>query len=204
MFKKMKGLDVAFRYVRTFTMILILSYTVLLTVVLFQWHVDVKTAYGHIYVLANGKVLQAFVSGRQDNLVVEAKDHIKVLHEAFFSLDPDEKVIHDNIGKALYLGDESVKKQYDNLKESGYYSDVISANISQRVTVDSIILNTDVMPYYFRFYGKERIVRTSNTATRSLITEGYLRETQRSEHNPHGFLVSRWTILENNDLISFK
>jgi len=35
---------------------------------------------------------------------------------------------------------------------------------------------------------------------RSLITEGYLRNTLRSDNNPHGFLIEQWRTLENKDI----
>jgi hypothetical protein len=36
--------------------------------------------------------------------------------------------------------------------------------------------------------------------TRDLVTEGWLREVNRSDNNPHGFLIERWAIIENRDL----
>jgi conjugative transposon TraK protein len=102
--------------------------------------------------------------------------------------------------KALYLADVSAKRVYDNLKESGYYAGVVSGNISQRLVVDSVVLNMDGYPFYFRCYGTEKITRVTSVVTRDLVTEGYLREVNRSENNPHGFLVERWAIVENRDL----
>jgi len=118
----------------------------------------------------------------------------------FFTLDPDEKVIGDNLNRALYLADGSAKRVYENLRESGYYAGVISGNISQRVTVDSIRLDLAGYPYYFRCYGQETIMRATSIVTRDLVTEGYLRDVSRSDNNAHGFLIERWTILENRDI----
>ncbi|MDQ6609867.1 MAG: conjugative transposon protein TraK, partial [Bacteroidota bacterium] len=153
-----------------------------------------------IYILGNGKALEAYASERKDNIPVEAKDHISTFHRFFFTLDPDEKVIQSNITKALYLADVSVKREYDNLRESGYYTNIISGNISQQVSVDSILLNINVSPYYFRCYATEKIIRTTSIAWRSLVTEGYLRNVSRSDNNSHGFLIERWLILENKDI----
>jgi conjugative transposon TraK protein len=160
----------------------------------------VSKAQSRIYILANGKALEAFSAERKDNIPVEAKDHVKMFHYYFFTLDPDEKVIQANITKALYLADASAKEQYDNLKENGYYSNVISGNISQEIESDSISINTEVYPYYFRFKGRQKIIRPTTIVTRSLITEGYLRNVSRSDHNSHGFLIEKWRTLENKDL----
>ena len=153
-----------------------------------------------IYILAGDKALEAYASSRKDNVMVEAKDHVAMFHQYFFSLDPDDKMIDANIKKALYLVDASAKKQYDNLKEIGYYSNIISGNISQQVSVDSVLVDTKVQPYYFKYYGKQKIIRPNSIVTRNLITEGHLRNVARSDHNSHGFLIERWTTLENKDL----
>jgi conjugative transposon TraK protein len=159
-----------------------------------------RQAQGRVYILANGKALEALAGDRKDNIPVEARDHIRSFHLSFFSLDPDERVIGDNLSRALYLADGSAKRVYENLKESGYYAGVISANISQRLEVDSIRVNLDSYPYYFRCYGQETILRATSVVTRDLITEGYLRDVTRSDNNPHGFLIERWAILANRDL----
>jgi hypothetical protein len=78
---------------------------------------------------------------------------------------------------------------------------MISANTSQQVEEpDSISVNINQSPWYFRYYGKLKIVRPTTIATRSLISEGYLRETDVSDNNPHGFLIERWNVIENKDL----
>jgi conjugative transposon TraK protein len=109
-------------------------------------------------------------------------------------------VIQSNLGKALYLSDASAKRQYDDLKETGYYSNIISGNISQQINIDSVTVDTKQQPYYFKCYGTIRIIRPNSIVTRSLTTEGFLRNVARSDHNPHGFLIERWTTLENKDV----
>ncbi len=153
-----------------------------------------------LYILANGKILEAMAESRKDNVPVEARDHIATYHLDFFTLDPDEKVINTNLTKALYLADESGKRVYQNLLESGYYASVISSNISQRLFIDSIELNTTKEPFYFRLFGEETITRPTSIVTRELQTEGYLRQVSRSDNNSHGFLIERWSILSNRDL----
>jgi len=153
-----------------------------------------------IFILANGKALEAYSADRKDNIPVEAKDHVKMFHHFFFTLDPDEKVIQSNIKKALYLADVSAKQQYDNLKENGYFSNLISGNISQEIQMDTIQITTDIYPYYFLYKGQEKIVRPTTIVTRSIITEGYLRNVSRSDNNSHGFLIEKWRTLENIDI----
>jgi len=200
MFSKMKNIDSAFKYIRVFTFLVVAGTLLLSSVVIYESASIVKAGRNKIYVLADGKVFQAIGSNRKDNVPVEARDHIKTFHWLFFSLDPDEEVIQDHISRALYLADASAKRQYQDLRESGYYASLIAANISQQIKVDSIWVETDHYPYYFRCYATEKIIRTTRTLTRDLITEGFLRNVARSDHNPHGFLIQRWRVLENKDL----
>lgn len=200
MFKKTKNIDTAFRHIRLFSLVFLLV-CVLITVFIGNKSYELaSTAQQRIYILANGKALEAYSADRKDNIPVEARDHVKMFHHYFFTLDPDDKVIQSNLTKAIYLADGSAKQQYDNLKENGYYSNIISGNISQEVEPDSIIIHTDSYPYYFRYKGKLRIVRPTTIVTRSLVTEGYLRNVTRSDNNAHGFLIERWKTLENADV----
>ncbi len=200
MFQQMKNIDSAFKQIRLFCIVMLSVSGLVCMYTIYKSYQLVGISQQHIYILANGKALEAFSADRKDNIPVEAKDHVKMFHHYFFSLDPDDKVIKSNITKALYLADGSAKIQYDNLKENGYYSNIISGNVSQDVDVDSIVINLNSYPYYFKCYAQERIIRPTSIVTRDLITEGNLRNVTRSDNNPHGFLIEKWAILENKDI----
>ncbi|MDP3244962.1 MAG: conjugative transposon protein TraK, partial [bacterium] len=199
MFTQFKNIDTAFKHIKTFSIFLIIACILTSGFAVYKSFDMVKTVQEKIYILANGKAIEAFSAERKDNVGVELRDHIKMFHHYFFTLDPDEKVIQANIGLALNLADESAKKAYDNLKEQGYYNNLISANISQDISVDSTKLDIDQYPFYFRCYATQKLVRSTSTITRKLITQGYLRNVSRSDNNPHGFLIQRWETLENRD-----
>jgi conjugative transposon TraK protein len=200
MFQQMKNIDSAFKQIRLFCIVMMSVSAAVCMYTIYKSYQLVSGSQQHIYILASGKALEAFSADRKDNIPVEAKDHVKMFHHYFFSLDPDDKVIKSNITKALYLADGSAKIQYDNLKENGYYSNIISGNVSQDVDVDSIVINLNNYPYYFKCYAEERIIRPTSIVTRNLITEGNLRNVTRSDNNPHGFLIEKWAILENKDI----
>jgi conjugative transposon TraK protein len=200
MFTKIKNIDTAFRQVRLFSIAVIVACVTLTLFALYKSFSIVLSAHQQIYILANGKALEAYSADRKDNVPVEARDHVKMFHHYFFTMDPDEKVIQSNISKALYLADATAKQQYDNLKENGYYSNLISGNISQELQADTITISTNDYPYYFMYKGVQKIIRPTTIVTRSLITEGYLRNVSRSDNNAHGFLIERWKTLENKDL----
>jgi conjugative transposon TraK protein len=197
MFPHFKHLDTAFTYVRSFTLVIILGCLGLCGLVLYKSFQLSAATQSKVYILVNGKALEAFAADRATNIAVEARDHVRLFHEAFFTLDPDDQAIRQTVTKALYLADGSAKKQYENLQENGFYAFVIAGNISQEIHIDSISVNTDQHPFYFTCRATERIIRTTSVTYRSLLTEGYLRSVQRSANNTHGFLIERWRILDN-------
>lgn len=200
MFKPTQNIDTAFRAMRTMMMLVV---TGSLTVSLYALYQNTRLAsqmQDRVYVLAGGKAMEVVVGSRRENLGVEARDHVTMFHSWFFALDPDEKAIQPSIKKALYMADNSAKKQYDDLVETGYIAGLISGNVSQQITVDSVVVSTVAEPFAFRCYAKLLIVRSTSIVTRSLITEGQLRSVARTDHNPHGFLIERWEVIENKDL----
>lgn len=200
MFSKPKNIDTAFRQIRWFTLTIIIGCLLFSGLTHYKSQQLTASLQQKVYILANGKALEAFATDRRDNILVEAKDHISTFHRYFFTLDPDEKVIIANTSKALYLADATAKRQYDNLTESNYYSNIIAGNISQEITMDSVSIDLQQTPSYFRYYGTQQLTRTGSIVTRKLVTEGYLRTVSRSDNNPHGFLIEGWKTLENTDI----
>jgi conjugative transposon TraK protein len=200
MFQQLKNIDSAFRHIRLFSFLSIAGCIILCCYTIYSSHQLVTSAEQRIYILSSGKALEAWSAERKDNIPVEARDHVRMFHYHFFSLDPDEHVIQANVKKALYLADATAKRQYDNLKENRYYSNMISGNISQQITVDSIRIDINQYPFYFKCYARQKLIRATSIVTRQLTTDGFLRNVARSDNNPHGFLIERWNTLENYDL----
>ncbi|WEK20436.1 MAG: conjugative transposon protein TraK [Candidatus Pedobacter colombiensis] len=201
MFTQFKNIDTAFKHIKSFSYLFLLGNVLIVCFGLFLFARVSREQAQRVYILYNGKVLQAFASERKGNLPVELRDHIKTFHQYFFTLSPDDKAIAATIGKALYLADESAKRAYDNLREQGFYNNLISANISQQIEVDSVKLDVDSDPYAFTCFARQKLVRTSGSAFRKLVTRGRVRVLQQqSDDNPHGFLIQRWEILENRDV----
>jgi conjugative transposon TraK protein len=200
MFQKAKNIDTAFGHIRTFTLMVVISACVFCCFTIYKSLKSIEAAQSRVYILESGKILEAYASPRSENIAVEARDHIASFHRLFFTLDPDDKAIQSSLAKALYLADGSAKKQYDDLRESGYYTGIISGNISQQLLIDSIKVQTGTYPYTFQCVAVQRIIRPTSIVSRRLITQGALRTVSRSDNNPHGFLIEKWITLENKDI----
>jgi conjugative transposon TraK protein len=201
MFKQLKNIDTAFRYVRAFTLVVIVASAFTCCFVAVAALRMVRDTQAKIYVLAGGKAFPALSTDRTENIEVEMRDHVKTFHYYFFTLIPDEKANTANMNQALMLADYSAKDQYDNLRESSYYTNIVSGNVNQQIAMDSIQLDLAGDQPRFRYYGKEIITRTTVRVTRRLITEGALRILSvKSDDNNHGMLVERWRIIDNSDI----
>ncbi len=200
MFSQLKNIDTAFKHIRLFSYLLIAACVLISGFAIYKSYQSSDNYKNHIYILANGKALEAYAADRKDNIPVEIRDHVKMFHHYFFTLDPDDKEIQATVTKALYMADESAKKAYDDLKEAGYYNNLVSGNINQTVEVDSVQVDINQYPFYFKCYATEKLVRSTSTITRGLVTQGYLRNVSRSDNNPHGFLIEKWEIVNNQDV----
>ena len=200
MFTQLKNIDAAFKHIKLFSYLLIGACVFISCFAICKSYQSSDNYKNHIYILANGKALEAFAADRKDNIPVEIRDQVKVFHQDFFTLEPDDKQIQATITKALYLADGSANKAYNDLKEAGYYNNIVSGNISQTVNVDSVQVDINQYPFYFKCFATEKLERSTATITRSLITQGYLRNVSRSDNDPHGFLIEKWEILNNQDV----
>ncbi|WP_449421233.1 conjugative transposon protein TraK [Pedobacter psychrodurus] len=176
---------------------LLLAFSVSVVVSVYAYK-QVLSARKSIYILDNNVPILAKQTDVQLNRPAEYKAHIDLFHSIFFSLTPDDRFIEYQMKRAMYLIDESGARQYNDLKEKGYFSSVLSSSSVLTLQTDSIVL--DLPHLYFRYYGRQKIDRRSVTVSRSLITEGYLKDIPRSENNPHGVLITGWKTIENKDI----
>ena len=199
MFETLKTIDSAFKQVKTLAIIFIVSCLILVITAIYFSFQNSAAAANRIYVLEGGQLLTAGARDARSDRPVEARAHVKMFHEDFFTLDPDQKAIDGNINKALYLADNSAKREYENLKEKGFYNDLIAANISMEITVDSVVLSKN-RPFSARTYAHQRLIRATSITNRDLVADCTLRDVTRSENNPHGFMMENWRVLQNTTL----
>ena len=151
-----------------------------------------------LYVIDNGVPVLVKQTDLLLNRPVEYKAQIDLFHQLFFTLTPDDGFIKENTKKALYLVDESGMKEYMNLKENGFYNQIISSNSVITIKADSI--NLDLERMRFTYYGKQTINRKTSMIIRKIVTEGNLADTPRTPNNPHGVIISTWKTTDNSDI----
>ena len=151
-----------------------------------------------IYILDNGVPVLVKQTDELLNRPVEYKAQVELFHRLFFTLAPDDEYINKNIDKALYLMDDSAKKERSNLTEKGWYNQIISSNATVSIQTDSI--NIDLNSKRFMSYGTQMINRKTSLIIRKLITQGTFKDIPRTPNNAHGVLLENWNILDNTEL----
>ncbi len=198
--KSLKNIQTAFSYIRKVVIVSIISSAAIsiTSAILAYWFAERQRE--KIYVLDQGKSLMLALSqDLQNNRPAEAKEHIRRFHELFFTLTPEKSQIESNIERALLLADKSAYNYYRDISEKGYYNRLISANITQTLHVDSILLNTSIYPYEATTYATQKIIRQSIINTRQLETHLKLHNTSRSDDNPGGFMIENFRVVKNID-----
>lgn len=176
---------------------LIFSFVVICMIGMFAW-TQITESRKNIYVIDNGVPILAKQTDQQANRPVEYKAHVDLFHSIYFTLTPDDKYINYQMQKAMYLIDETGMQQYNNLKEKGYFTQIMASSAVLTLQTDSIFV--DPSTQYFKYFGKQKIERKSSVVYRTLVTEGRLSDVPRSPNNPHGVIIQNWKTLENKDL----
>jgi conjugative transposon TraK protein len=200
-FKSLRNIESSFRQIRLFTIVFVALCAAVTGYALWNSYSFAEAQRQKIYVLDGGKSLMLALSqDLSQNRPVEAREHVKRFHELFFTLSPDKSAIESNINRAFFLVDKSAFRYYQDMQEKGYYNRIVSGNINQSIQIDSISCNFEVYPYKVVTYAKQMIIRASNVTERNLITRCGLINSLRSDHNPHGFMMERFEIIDNKDL----
>ena len=152
-----------------------------------------------IYVLDQGKsLILALQSDAVLNRDIEIRDHVTRFHELMFTLSPQKQTITESLDRAFNLADKSAYDYSQDLAEKGYYSRLVSANISQQMVVDSVVFQGSGYPYQVKTYARQYVVRESTMSEYSFVSSCQLIDAQRSDVNPHGLLIEKFRVLENN------
>ena len=158
----------------------------------------VKSERENIYVLDNGVPLLVTRTDAKANRDIEYRATINTFHQLFFTLPPDDDYIEQNVGQAMYLVDNTGLLEYNNLKEKGYYSRIMSSSAVLSIKSDSIVLN--MKDRTFDYYAKQRIDRRSKVVIRELHTSGGLQDVARTVNNPFGTIITDWRTISNEDI----
>ena len=153
-----------------------------------------------IYVIDRGSAVMAARSGEDAYRDLETRDHIERFHELMFNLSPNAESIRRNLDRALTMSDRSAYEYWSDLSERGFYSRMVSANISQEIVIDSVRVDMSSYPYQARTYAKIYMLRESNITAYDFESSCRLVDVQRSQSNPHGLMIEKFRVIRNENI----
>lgn len=154
----------------------------------------------NIYVIDRGSAVMAARSGQDAYRDLEVKDHIERFHELMFNLSPTSESIKRNLDRALVMSDKSAYDYWSDLSERGFYSRIVSANISQEIVIDSVKIDMSSYPYQAKTYAKVFMLRESNITAYDFESSCRLVDVERSPSNPHGLMIEKFRVSKNENM----
>ena len=154
----------------------------------------------NIYVIDRGSAVMAARSGQDAYRDLEVKDHIERFHELMFNLSPNSESIKRNLDRALVMSDKSAYDSWSDLSERGFYSSIVSANISQEIVIDSVKVDMSSYPYQAKTYAKVFMLRESNITAYDFESSCRLVDVERSPSNPHGLMIEKFRVSKNENM----
>ena len=154
----------------------------------------------NIYVIDRGSAVMAARSGQDAYRDLEVKDHIGRFHELMFNLSPNSESIKRNLDRALVMSDKSAYDYWSDLSERGFYSRIVSANISQEIVIDSVKVDMSSYPYQAKTYAKVFMLRESNITAYDFESSCRLVDVERSPSNPHGLMIEKFRVSKNENM----
>lgn len=201
MFQSLNNIQGAFSLMRVYLLIITVACAAISVTAVYLSYDFAERQREKIYVLDNGaSLIMALSQDIYQNRVAEAKSHVKMFHNAFFTISPEKSAIDYNMNLALALAGRDAADRYQLLVEDGFFDRIIAAGINCEIMIDSVSVDVSTYPYKATLWGKTSVVRTSNVTYRNLLTECELVNCARSDDNPHGFLIEKWNILDNSDI----
>lgn len=194
-----KDIEKSFTRMKRLTIISVVSSFIFSLVAMFLAFNYAEQQRHRIYVLDQGKSLVlALQSDAILNKDIEIRDHVTRFHELMFTLSPQKQTITENLDRALNLADKSAYDYSQDLAEKGYYARLVSANISQQMVVDSVVFQGNSYPYQVKTYARQYVIRESTISEYSFVSSSQIVNAARSDVNPHGLMIEKFRVLENN------
>jgi conjugative transposon TraK protein len=188
------NLDKAKRQAKWITLIAVISLAfIAISSMIFSYR-NVSEFSKRIYVINKSEQFEALTSSVQANRLVEAQYHVMKLHDLFFSVSPDPKVLQNSIQRAYFLGDESIKKLHDDLQERGFYTSIIQGNINQSIHIDSVKIDMATYPYTCETKFTITQTRATGTDIKEAFSTCNLEDTPRTLNSPNGFLIRKFRV----------
>lgn len=169
---------------------------------LFYANSTIQESKKNVYVLVNNNSLvRAKSTDITNSIDILMKSQINHINSLLYQQVPDNENMNNQLREAITIGDKSVSKIIDALKQNDYYNSILNQQYYTLLNADSIRINYSVEPYQWKYYGKLKIVRKQNVFYRQIETQGLIEDShQKTQNNERGFLISNMRIAIDKEI----
>jgi len=149
-----------------------------------------RSADRKVYVVSPTSVMQAVSDYDHQTSIYEMRNHVKVFCSEMFAWDKDN--FNSNVENALGLADHyDGLKIFNTFKENEVYENLVSTSARVSVKIDSVIINSDHLPYQGKFFLAQTWTTAAGKQTQGIGASFQLVPISRSESNPYGLSIQK-------------
>jgi len=155
-----------------------------------------------VYVVGNQGSFAALGTSAEEHTAFEARNLVRTFMTTMFSHDQYSFKQHLDLALPL-IDDAGGRRIYEGFKKSDVFANYVRYGARATLSVDSVALHLERRPYTGTVYTRQRIfIGDQQSKSLPLAARFTLIETNRSEANPFGLLLSNFDYIPYNPPVS--
>lgn len=197
-----KDLNTSFRTMRTISLACIIGFVVLAVASGYGFYKVTQDAGRRVYVVTNSGSAAALSVQEDTHTSFEARNMVKGFMKTMFG--HDQYTFKQNLDAALPLIEgPGGRRIFENFNRGQVLQNYQRYSARSVLDVDSIYLDMKTRPYSSRVYTKQRIfIGDQQRQSLPMAAKFNLIETDRSDENPYGLLITNFDYIAYNPPVS--
>ncbi|WP_051359624.1 hypothetical protein [Adhaeribacter aquaticus] len=197
-----KDLNTSFKTMRTISLACIIGFVVLAISAGFGFYKVTQDAGRRVYVVSNSGSSAALAVQDDTHTPFEARNMVKGFMKTMFG--HDQYTFKQNLDAALPLIEGAGGRRiFENFNRGQVLQNYQRYSARSVLEVDSIYLDMKTRPYSGRVYTKQRIfIGDQQRQSLPMAAKFNLVETDRSDENPYGLLITNFDYIAYNPPVS--
>ncbi|MBA9079122.1 conjugal transfer protein TraK [Rufibacter sp. LB8] len=197
-----KDLNTSFKTMRTISLACIIGFVVLAVSAGYGFYKVTQDAGRRVYVVTNSGSAAALAVEEDTHTPFEARNMVKGFMKTMFG--HDQYTFKQNLDAALPLIEGAGGRRiFENFNRGQVLQNYQRYSARSVLDVDSIYLDMKTRPYSGRVYTKQRIfIGDQQRQSLPMAAKFNLVETDRSDENPYGLLITNFDYIAYNPPVS--
>jgi hypothetical protein len=128
---------------------------------------------------------------KEESIIIDCKSHIAFFCDHFYSFDATN--VEEQVNKALWVSDNSVKRLFGNYKANDWYNKIVQLNIFQTCELSDIKVDITKKPYRATFSGTIFLKQEYQVEKFKFTASCELENTTKQfPNNQFGFMITKY------------